>query len=129
MKTSERLLARLREIGVDLPQGAQLVRVHPSPAMRNAGAWSWAAFGPDGHDLRIGSQYPMSELIKAEALDVSRIGSSVTEPDAEITPTRGCRRCGKAMLTDCRICRAPYCGPCFTDHHHEGYGVSTEASW
>lgn len=128
MRTSDRLLARLREIGVDLPEGARLVHVHPSPAMRNAGAWSWAALGPDGNDLRIGSQYPMAELLRAESLDVSRVGTSVTDPDVEITPTRGCRRCGKAMQTTCRICRAPFCAQCFTDHHHEGYGTPAATS-
>jgi hypothetical protein len=123
VRTSERLIARLREIGLDLPAGTRLVRVNPSPSMRNAGAWSWAALGPDGYDLRIGSQYPMTELLRAESLDVSRVGTSVTDPDVEITPTPGCCRCGKAVQTGCRICRAAFCGPCFTDHHHEGYGT------
>jgi len=30
---------------------------------------------------------------------------------------------------NCRICRRPYCSNCFTDHHHEGYGVPLTETW
>jgi hypothetical protein len=123
--TAERLLHRLRQAGLDLPEGSSLARVYPSEAMRNNGAWSWAAFGPDGHELHIGSQYSMGELLAAEALDVtsSEFLSVAVGSDISVDPAKACRRCQGAAATDCRLCRIPLCRPCFTDHHHEGYGT------
>lgn len=123
MRTSDRLLARLREIGLDLPDGSRLVRVHPSAAMRNEGAWSWTALGPGGRDLRIGSQHPMAVLLGAEMLLAESIRSGAVGSDVDVVPARPCQRCATATETTCRICRAPFCAPCFTDHHHEGYGT------
>lgn len=86
MRASERLLARLREIGLDLPEGTKLRRVHPSAAMRNLGAWSWCALGPDGTDLHIGSRHPMSELLASDELIAHTDGNgSYTDPDINIT--------------------------------------------
>ncbi|MFF8656790.1 hypothetical protein [Streptomyces huasconensis] len=126
MTTAERLIARLREIGLDLPEGSRLVRVYPSPAMRNEGAWSWSAMGPDGRELLIGSQYPMAELLGAERLDTMQITSSAVGKDTEVFPAAACRGCGHTTSTTCRICRKPYCGSCLTDHHHEGYGTPAD---
>ena len=122
MTTAERLLHRLRQAGLDLPEGSVLVRVYPSAAMRNNGAWSWAAFGPDGRELQIGSQYSMSELLAAEALDVTSY-RLVAGSDISVDPVKACRQCQGAAPTGCRICRAPLCRSCLTDHHHEGYGT------
>lgn len=123
MTTSERLLARLREAGLPLPQGTRLVRVHPSRSMRNEGAWSWAALGPGAEDLQIGSQYSMGELLSAELLYITTIQSGAVSKDVEVHPAKACRNCAVAAPTTCRICRAPFCRSCFTDHHHEGYGT------
>jgi hypothetical protein len=123
MTIAERLLARLRKAGLDLPEGSQLVRVYPSSARRNEGAWSWAALGPDGRDLQLGSQFSMTELLRAEAVYASPITSGSINKDIEVLPAKPCRRCQKPAPTMCRICRAPLCPDCFTDHHHEGYGT------
>lgn len=123
MRTSERLIARLREIGLDLPDGTQLVRLNPSRAMRNEGAWSWTALGPGGRELQIGSQHPMTALLEAEVLLAETIRSGAVGTDVDIVPARPCLQCATATETTCRICRAPFCQPCFTDHHHEGYGT------
>lgn len=74
MKVSERLLARLRELpGLDIPEGAVLKSLRPSGSQRNLGAWSWTVCtsdglpvykGSDGRALAVGSQWPMSELLK-----------------------------------------------------------------
>lgn len=37
-----------------------------------------------------------------------------------------CGRCGRTTTTRCRICRKSVCGPCMTDHHHEGYGTPAD---
>ncbi|MFC4506659.1 MULTISPECIES: hypothetical protein [Streptomyces] len=126
MTTAERLLARLREAGLDLPEGSRLDRVYPSRAMRTEGAWSWAAFGPGGRELRIGSQYSMTQLLQADALDVAPIQSGAVGKDIDVIPAKACQRCRSATTTGCRICHAPLCGSCFTDHHHEGYGTPTD---
>lgn len=34
-----------------------------------------------------------------------------------------CVNCECPGHDSCRICRRPYCGPCLTGHHHEGYGT------
>lgn len=72
MKTSERLLVKLRKAGLDIPEGAVLKSLRPSRSQRNVGAWSWAVCTADGHPmykgsqgqpLAIGSQFRMAELL------------------------------------------------------------------
>lgn len=80
---SVRLLRKLRALGLELPEGARLVRTNPSPAARNAGAWCWCAVDGDGRDLRIGSQVPMGELLRASALEANR-DDMLRMPDTHI---------------------------------------------
>jgi hypothetical protein len=88
--TAERLLLRLRAEGLRLPEGARLRRVYPSASMRNLGAWSWCAVGPDGEELRIGSRHPMGELLHVPALVFVQDGSgSRREPDILVTYVGG----------------------------------------
>ena len=68
MKTSERLLARLREHGVALPDDTELLSTRASRSARAAGAWSWYGWSPTRGDLRIGSQTTMSALLAAERI-------------------------------------------------------------
>ena len=71
--TATRLLARLREeAGLDIPADAELVSLRPSRSARAAGAWSWAAYAPEGHELCIGSQFAMGKLLRAPGLEVHR---------------------------------------------------------
>jgi hypothetical protein len=126
LRTSERLIARLRKIGLDLPDGTRLVRVYPSPAMRTEGSWSWTALGPNGRDLQIGSQHSMTALLEAEVILAQPIRSGAVGFDVDVVPARPCRQCATATETTCRICRAPFCRGCFTDHHHEGYGTPSD---
>ncbi|THA72523.1 hypothetical protein E6R60_26710 [Streptomyces sp. A0642] len=79
---AERLLARLRAAGVELPKGTRLVRVYPSESMRNVGAWSWTAANADGvplyrdesgRTMAVGSQYPMGMLLRL-GFEVNRPG-------------------------------------------------------
>ena len=64
MTPSERLLGRLRKMGLDIPEGAQVRRTYAGALQRNVGAWSWFLLNADGSELRIGSQYPVSELLR-----------------------------------------------------------------
>jgi hypothetical protein len=67
MKTSDRLLKKLREanLGLDLPEGTVLVRTNRN-RRTGLGAWSWFALGPEGREnLRIGSHWSMRELLEA----------------------------------------------------------------
>lgn len=64
MRSTEKLLAQLREAGLDLPEGASIVRTRAGHQQVNAGAWSWALLGPDNEDLRIGSQWPVGDLLR-----------------------------------------------------------------
>jgi hypothetical protein len=85
---ARRLLDRLRQVGLDLPEGTRLVRVYPSRAMRSEGAWTWFALGPEGRDLRIGSQHSMAELLEADMLDLRPIRSGAVDVDVEVLPAR-----------------------------------------
>lgn len=73
MTNSEKLIARIRALGVQLPDDVQVRRVYPSAASRNAGAWSWSLCS-DQHpyDLKIGSQYAVARLVRAGvAIEIS----------------------------------------------------------
>jgi hypothetical protein len=71
---SERLLARLRAQGVEIPDGARIQRTYAGRCQREAGAWSWSVVNADGGDLRqrLGSQWPVGVLLGAPRLIVSR---------------------------------------------------------
>jgi hypothetical protein len=73
MRPTERLLARLREAGMDLPEGVTIQRTYAGREQRNAGAWSWALLGPNGEDLKAGSQWPVGDLLR-HGFDVSGPG-------------------------------------------------------
>ncbi|MFC8465969.1 hypothetical protein [Streptomyces sp. NPDC057250] len=130
MRTSHRLLARLREElpQLGIPEGATLHRTYAA-ATSDKGPLVWFALGPDGEDLRIGSRVPMGRLLREPAIVAGREPySSDFDPHTEVGVPADlgpatCSRCRNAAETTCRICRAPCCGPCFTDHHHEGYGT------
>jgi hypothetical protein len=112
--TQERLIARLREIGINLPEGARLVRTHANGWQLSEGAWSWAAIGPDGRDLRIGSQYSMGELLRAWRLEFGPITSG-NGTDLEVDPWR-CSQCSYVAHASCQICNSRLCRNCMTDH-------------
>jgi hypothetical protein len=85
MKTSERLIARLREAGADLPPCAVLVRTNRN-RRTGIGAWSWAAhcaarYDDPGHvphrALVYGSHWSMSELLAAEGFTFQDLGRSI----------------------------------------------------
>ncbi|MER6606007.1 hypothetical protein ABT282_08825 [Streptomyces sp. NPDC000927] len=67
-RTQQRLLAKLREAGVTVPDGTRLAPTRASRSQRNLGAWSWAALLEDGRELRLGSRENMTELVRAERL-------------------------------------------------------------
>jgi hypothetical protein len=75
-RPSQRLVARLRAMGVPLPDEVELVRTRAGRAQRAAGAWSWAAYVPGGRELRLGSQAPITELLRAHRLTVSQYSPS-----------------------------------------------------
>lgn len=59
---SERLLIRLRDMGLEIPDDARLRRTYAGYWQRAAGAWSWCLEDADGIELGIGSQYPVTSL-------------------------------------------------------------------
>jgi hypothetical protein len=65
-RPSERLLARLRAMGLPVAPDAQFRRVYAGYWQRAAGAWSWTV---DGSSTGwIGSIYPVAVLLRAERL-------------------------------------------------------------
>lgn len=62
--TAERMLDRLRKVGIDLPEGTQLVNTYARDSQREEGAWAWKAVDPDGIPLGIGSPFPMYRLLR-----------------------------------------------------------------
>jgi hypothetical protein len=75
VKTSDRLLARLRQI-LDLPHDVYLERTGASRGQISAGAWRWRVMRNGTfytrHGGAVGSQETMGELLRARALAVVR---------------------------------------------------------
>jgi hypothetical protein len=69
---SERLLTRLHAMGVDIPDGARVQRTYAGYWQRSEGAWSWALVDGNGHELKLGSQYPLSTLLKSRIMVTRR---------------------------------------------------------
>jgi hypothetical protein len=96
MTPSERLLERLRQQGVEIPEGARIHRTYANGSARTGGAWSWFVLDSQGRELRegpylgLGSYYPVKVCLCAPRLVISRerfnpeLGRSV---DLDPTPT------------------------------------------
>lgn len=65
---SERLLARLKAVGVPIDDDAVIERTYAGSSMRTAGAWVWRT-GPfgDGH-IMVGSIFPVTDLVRRPLL-------------------------------------------------------------
>ncbi len=61
----EQMLAKLRELRLDVPEDTQLERIYTGRHQRSEGAWSWTTVYPFARTLckDIGSQYPMWALL------------------------------------------------------------------
>ena len=75
IKTSDKLLARIRADGANLPPCTVLLRTNRN-RRSGTGTWSWFAYCPhwgepghDGHEnLHYGSHWPMAALLRADRL-------------------------------------------------------------
>lgn len=69
---SVRLLARLRAMGLTIPEGYCIGRTYAGAVQRRDGAWSWSTQPPRGDDgigvPDVGSQFPVGTLLSAERL-------------------------------------------------------------
>lgn len=65
-RPSERLLVRLRAMGLPIPQDAWIERTYAGYWQRQGGAWSWSVHPQTTY--AVGSQYPVAELLRAERL-------------------------------------------------------------
>jgi hypothetical protein len=73
MTASERLLARLRAMGVDLPEDATICRTYAGRHQRAAGAWTWYAWSATRGNLGgIGSHSTVNELVRAPVISATR---------------------------------------------------------
>lgn len=70
-----KIIQRLRDIGVELPEDAVAVSMRPKPHERANGAWSWwvlTATGEiptvNGQPSPVGSQATMTQLVRAPRL-------------------------------------------------------------
>ncbi len=55
-------------MGLELPEGTFVERTYVTRSMRFDGAWSWHLVGPDGVELGIGSDYPITSLLGGRLL-------------------------------------------------------------
>jgi hypothetical protein len=109
MKPSERLLKMIRQQlpELDIPEGARLERAAGSYAGWNRtslGAWVWTAVdangvplhrNSEGQPLAIGSQWTMTELVRAGSLAANPSGAN--PGDIHIEPTDEKQREGVAQ--------------------------------
>lgn len=69
---SARLLARLRAMGLTIPEGYCIGRTYAGAWQRRDGAWSWSTQPPRGDDgigvPYVGSQFPVGTLLSADRL-------------------------------------------------------------
>jgi hypothetical protein len=65
---SQRLLERLKAMGVPLAEDATIERTYAGRGMRSAGAWVWHS-GPasEGHFM-VGSIFPVTDLVRRPLL-------------------------------------------------------------
>lgn len=84
---SQRLLARLKAMGVPIEDGAIITRTHAGYWQRRQGAWSWRVEQPDYRlpQQIVGSHYPVTDLVRAPRLVATR--DEVTG-DCSIDPYR-----------------------------------------
>ncbi|MCL4413427.1 MAG: hypothetical protein M1522_01560 [Actinobacteria bacterium] len=63
MRTSERLLGRLRLMGMVVPDGSTLHRTYAGRCQRQCDAWSWFILDPEGREV-CGGYVPVAELLQ-----------------------------------------------------------------
>lgn len=88
MKTSEKMIERLRKAGVKLPIGVTLTRTYCGSNQLSTGAWSWYIKTIEGKQLNIGSPFPASELLKQKAFAIQYLinaGDWEVLPDPKLT--------------------------------------------
>lgn len=74
-RPGDRLIQRLRtENGLEVPEGTHVRRTYAGRAQREAGAWVWRLHLPDGRWVQpmVGSQWPVTDLLKFPRLVISR---------------------------------------------------------
>lgn len=93
MTPVERLVERMRIAGANIPPDYEFHRSYAGRVQRQNGAWSWWIGSPSlglGSRYEIGSQYSVTQLLKARRLVCSRYfsghGMDVDPDEHEITP-------------------------------------------
>ena len=84
MTPTERLIDRLRTMGVPVPEGTVLRRVYAGRDQRSKGAWSWYFDYPPSeyHTARtVASIWPVGYLLKQPRLMVMRVITRDLEVD------------------------------------------------
>jgi hypothetical protein len=87
---AERLMARIRQAGIEVPEGSSCVRNRVTTWQRNEGAWSWRVDGPDGIPSGVGSWNTMTEMVRAKTWDIvtDEFGDTTIGPlSGPIAPT------------------------------------------
>lgn len=88
---SQRLIARLRVQGLDLPEDTVVERIYTGRWMRARGAWSWHLATESGTLLPFGSQWRVTELLRCpHEWQVEGADRYVT--DRSIDPCDSCAR-------------------------------------
>lgn len=95
--TSERVVKRLRDMGVDVHPESEVRRLYSGPWQRAAGAWSWSLFHPSMKQ-GYGSQHAADELLKCAHWTVEE--PNHRSPDLSIDP------CGLCRVHEMGACRA-----------------------
>ena len=87
MSKWQRLRKRIKEeLGIELEE--EFTRLYPGYWQRSRGAWSWEAKRPAGARLPVGSQWSMTELLKADKLTAYQDGGVDTAIIPDDEPTR-----------------------------------------
>ena len=78
----------MRELDIDIPEGAEIARTYAGSNQRSCGAWSWFAWSRQQATWQCGSQWPIAELLKAPniAVSVDDFGNIHLDPDPLPSP-------------------------------------------
>lgn len=86
MTVNEKLLARLRAVGLKLPPDTEIRQTYAGAVQRKQDAWSWFAYCPSDAQIDVGSHWQVSELVRHQWLLVLRSETGALEVDPLVAP-------------------------------------------
>ena len=88
MSKREKMLAKIRELGIEVPGDAKIARTYAGSNQRSCGAWSWMTFSSLRPTFSCGSQRPITDVLAAPKIAVSTDQFGFIHLDPDPLPVR-----------------------------------------